>query len=33
MAEDKNRNGNIFQAETQVEPIECDAQTGKPETG
>jgi hypothetical protein len=22
MAEDENRNGNIFQAETQVEPIE-----------
>jgi len=30
MAEDENRNGNIFQADTQVEPIECDARTGKP---
>ena len=29
MAEDENRNGNIFQVETQVEPIECDEGTGK----
>ena len=32
MAEDENRNGNIFQAETQVELIECDHEPEKPET-
>jgi len=29
LADDENRHGHIFQTETQVEPFECDAQTGK----
>ena len=28
MAEDERRNGHILQAETEVEPIECDPRTG-----
>ncbi len=28
MAEDEKRNGHILQAETEVEPIECDPRTG-----
>jgi len=28
MAEDEKRYGNIFQTGTEVEPIECDPQTG-----
>jgi hypothetical protein len=31
MAEDEKRNGNIFQSETEVEPIEYDMQLGRPE--
>ena len=32
MAEDEKRHGHIFMYEMQVEPIESDAPTGKPET-
>ncbi len=28
MAEDEKRNGHILQAETEVEPVECDPRTG-----
>jgi hypothetical protein len=29
MAEDEKRHGHIFMTETPIEPIECEAQTGK----